>query len=139
MRNEALRPILDVARDAGLDPSDVTPWGRHKAKISLDALTRRAGAPTGRLVLVSAINPTPAGEGKTTTSVGLATLWVGHRLLKIPLGLLAGILAGLQTQPAVLAFAQEQTRNDLPNVGYATVFPTAMILKIALAQLFLAW
>jgi formate--tetrahydrofolate ligase len=72
MRNEALRPILDVARDAGLDPSDVTPWGRHKAKISLDALTRRAGAPTGRLVLVSAINPTPAGEGKTTTSVGLA-------------------------------------------------------------------
>lgn len=55
------------------------------------------------------------------------------------MGLLAGILAGLQTQPAVLAFAHEQTRNDLPNVGYASVFPAAMILKIALAQLFLAW
>ncbi len=67
------------------------------------------------------------------------TLWVGHRLLGIPMGLLAGILAGLQTQPAVLAFAHEQTRNDLPNVGYASVFPAAMILKIALAQLFLAW
>ncbi len=69
---ETLRPILDVARDAGLDPADVIPWGRHKAKISLDALARRDGAPQGRLVLVSAINPTPAGEGKTTTSVALA-------------------------------------------------------------------
>ncbi len=71
--------------------------------------------------------------------LGLVTLWVGHRLLGIPLGLLAGILAGLQPQPAVLAFAHEQNRNDLPNVGYASVFSMAMILKIALAQLFLAW
>jgi formate--tetrahydrofolate ligase len=72
MTTETLRPIFDVARDAGLDPGDVIPWGRHKAKISLDALARREGAPQGRLVLVSAINPTPAGEGKTTTSVALA-------------------------------------------------------------------
>ncbi len=72
MTTDTLRPILDVARDAGFDPGDVIPWGRHKAKISLDALERRAGAPQGRLVLVSAINPTPAGEGKTTTSVALA-------------------------------------------------------------------
>ncbi len=69
---ETLRPIFDVARDAGLDPADVIPWGRNKAKVSLDALARRDGAPQGRLVLVSAINPTPAGEGKTTTSVALA-------------------------------------------------------------------
>lgn len=68
----ALRPIHDVANDLGLDPHDVIPWGRHKAKISLDALTRRGDAKPGRLVLVSAINPTPAGEGKTTTSVALA-------------------------------------------------------------------
>ncbi len=72
MTTETLRPIYNVARDAGLDPGDVIPWGRHKAKISLDALARREGAPQGRLVLVSAINPTPAGEGKTTTSVALA-------------------------------------------------------------------
>jgi formate--tetrahydrofolate ligase len=72
MTTDALRPIHDVARDAGFDADDITPWGRHKAKISLDALTKREGAPQGRLVLVSAINPTPAGEGKTTTSVGLA-------------------------------------------------------------------
>lgn len=99
----------------------------------------RAGQAFGA-TLASADGLALLGAGALiTTSVGLTTLWVGHRLLKIPLGLLAGILAGLQTQPAVLAFAQEQTRNDLPNVGYATVFPTAMILKIALAQLFLAW
>jgi formate--tetrahydrofolate ligase len=72
MRTAPLRPILDVARDAGFDPADVTLWGRHKAKVSLHALTRRSVGSQGRLVLVSAINPTPAGEGKTTTSVALA-------------------------------------------------------------------
>lgn len=70
--SESLRPIQDVAQDLGLDAGDVIPWGRHKAKVSLDALARRADAPKGRLVLVSAINPTPAGEGKTTTSIALA-------------------------------------------------------------------
>ena len=67
-----LRPIQDVAADLGLSADDLIPWGRHRAKVSLDALTRREGSPQGRLVLVSAINPTPAGEGKTTTSVALA-------------------------------------------------------------------
>jgi formate--tetrahydrofolate ligase len=69
---QTLRPIQDVAADLGLSADDVIPWGRHRAKVSLDALTRREGSPQGRLVLVSAINPTPAGEGKTTTSVALA-------------------------------------------------------------------
>ena len=65
---QTLRPIQDVAGELGLSADDVIPWGRHRAKISLDALTRREGSPQGRLVLVSAINPTPAGEGKTTGS-----------------------------------------------------------------------
>lgn len=72
-----------------------------------------------------------------TVSVGLLTLWVGHRLLGIPLGVLLGMMAGLQTQPAVLGFALEQTGNDLPNIGYATVFPIATIGKILIAQLIL--
>jgi putative transport protein len=67
----------------------------------------------------------------------LITLWAGYRLLKIPMGLLIGMLAGLQTQPAVLGYALEQTGNDLPNVGYATVYPVAIITKILLAQLLL--
>lgn len=64
----------------------------------------------------------------------LVVLWVGYKLLKIPMGLLIGILSGLQTQPAVLGFSLEQSKNELPNIGYASVYPVAMILKIVLAQ-----
>ncbi|MCX8088368.1 MAG: aspartate:alanine exchanger family transporter [Meiothermus ruber] len=72
-----------------------------------------------------------------TLGVALLTLWIGYRWLKIPLDVLGGVLAGLQTQPAVLAFALEKTRNDRPNLGYATVYPFAMLLKILLVQLLL--
>jgi len=65
-----VKPILDVARALGLDAGHLEPYGAAKAKVSLDALAGRA--PRGRLVLVSAITPTPAGEGKTTCSIGLA-------------------------------------------------------------------
>lgn len=51
-----------------------------------------------------------------TRAAALTALWSGHRLLKIPMSLLIGMLAGLQTQPAVLGFALEQTRNELPEV-----------------------
>ena len=53
------------------------------------------------------------------------------------MGMAIGMLAGLQTQPAVLGFALEQTGNDIPNIGYAIVYPTAMIVKILVAQLLL--
>ncbi|HHX18947.1 MAG TPA: formate--tetrahydrofolate ligase [Clostridiaceae bacterium] len=66
-----LRPIDEIAIEAGLDLNDLEHYGKYKAKVSLDALK---GEPRGKgkLVLVTAITPTPAGEGKTTTSVGLA-------------------------------------------------------------------
>lgn len=73
-----------------------------------------------------------------TCVTAFLTLWIGHRLLKIPMGMLSGMLAGLQTQPAVLGYALEQARNDLPNIGYATVYPVATIMKILLAQLLLS-
>ena len=73
-----------------------------------------------------------------TFSTAWLTLFVGYRLLKLPLGLLAGMVAGTHTQPAALGFALEATGNDLPNVGYATVFPIATISKIVLAQVVLA-
>jgi putative transport protein len=73
-----------------------------------------------------------------TFSVAFSTLWIGYRVLKVPMGLLAGMLAGLQTQPAVLGFALEQSGDDLPNVGYAALFPIATIAKIIAAQLLLA-
>ncbi|HSH80229.1 MAG TPA: hypothetical protein VLA19_17010 [Herpetosiphonaceae bacterium] len=72
-----------------------------------------------------------------TAGTAITALWIGHRLLKIPMSLLIGMMAGLQTQPAVLGFALEQTRNELPNLGYAAVFPVALITKIILGQLLL--
>jgi formate--tetrahydrofolate ligase len=67
------RPIADVARELGLGETDLESYGRGKAKVGLHVLQRPpARAAKGRLVLVTAINPTPAGEGKTTTSIGLA-------------------------------------------------------------------
>jgi putative transport protein len=72
-----------------------------------------------------------------TCITALMTLWIGYRLLKIPLGLLVGMLAGLQTQPAALGYALEQTGSDLPNLGYTTVYPMATITKILLAQFLL--
>ncbi len=73
----SLRSIVDVARDAGLSESELELFGPHKAKITLPALkTRRESDRRGKLVLVTAISPTPAGEGKTTTTIGLAMgLW----------------------------------------------------------------
>jgi len=70
-----------------------------------------------------------------TLSAAALLLIVGHFVLRIPMSLLIGMLAGLQTNPAVLGYATSQTRNDLPNIGYATVYPVAMIAKIILAQL----
>ncbi|MDY3990128.1 MAG: formate--tetrahydrofolate ligase [Massilioclostridium sp.] len=64
-------PIADVAARLGLGEEDIELYGRYKAKISARAEQRLSGAPDGKLILVTAINPTPAGEGKTTTSVGL--------------------------------------------------------------------
>jgi putative transport protein len=74
-----------------------------------------------------------------TTLTALTTLWIGYRLLKISMSLLIGLLAGLQTQPAVLGFALEQTGNDLPNLGYARMFALAVIVKIIVAQLLVAF
>ncbi|MGH7694514.1 MAG: formate--tetrahydrofolate ligase, partial [Gemmatimonadaceae bacterium] len=63
-----LRPIVDVAAELGLSPDDIDMYGKYKAKIPIELTQRPA---KGRLVLVTAINPTAAGEGKTTTTVGL--------------------------------------------------------------------
>ena len=66
-----MRPITEVAAAAGLDTEDLELYGKYKAKLSADVWKKTADKPDGKLVLVTAINPTPAGEGKTTTTVGL--------------------------------------------------------------------
>ncbi|MBN2289086.1 MAG: formate--tetrahydrofolate ligase [Candidatus Glassbacteria bacterium] len=66
-----IRPIDQIASQVGIGPGDLEPYGKYKAKVSLDVLKRNSHK-TGELILVTAINPTPAGEGKSTVSVGLA-------------------------------------------------------------------
>ncbi|MCI0346085.1 MAG: formate--tetrahydrofolate ligase, partial [Chloroflexi bacterium] len=71
-RSVTPRPITDVASELGLRDDDIEPYGRTKAKVTLDAIRRlESERPRGRYVLVTAITPTPLGEGKTTTTIGL--------------------------------------------------------------------
>jgi len=66
------RPILEIARERlGIAPENLEPFGHYKAKVSMDFIKSLKDRPNGKLILVSAITPTPAGEGKTTTTVGL--------------------------------------------------------------------
>lgn len=70
-RSAPIKPILEIARSVGLPPEDLHLYGRYKAKVHLDVLTRLRDRPNGKYIVVSAITPTPLGEGKTTTAVGL--------------------------------------------------------------------
>ena len=67
-----LKPIIEIAEGLGLSADDIDLYGKYKAKIHLDVLDRLADRPDGKLILCTAITPTPAGEGKTTTNVGLS-------------------------------------------------------------------
>jgi formate--tetrahydrofolate ligase len=73
-----LNPIADIGKTLGFAPEELEPYGYDKAKISYPAIAKRMTGKSGKLILVTAINPTPAGEGKTTTTIGL-----GQALTKI--------------------------------------------------------
>ncbi|HET8919260.1 MAG TPA: formate--tetrahydrofolate ligase [Xanthobacteraceae bacterium] len=78
------RPILDIARERlGIAPENLEPYGHYKAKVSMDFINTLQNKPNGKLILVSAITPTPAGEGKTTTTVGLtdALNYIGKKAM----------------------------------------------------------
>lgn len=67
-----MEPISEIAKKVGLQDDDLELYGKYKAKIALEAINRLENNPDGKLILVTAINPTPAGEGKTTTMIGLS-------------------------------------------------------------------
>ncbi|HYZ45473.1 MAG TPA: formate--tetrahydrofolate ligase [Xanthobacteraceae bacterium] len=78
------RPILDIAREKlGIGPEHLEPYGHYKAKVSMEFVKSLKERPNGKLILVSAITPTPAGEGKTTTTVGLtdALNYIGKKAM----------------------------------------------------------
>jgi putative transport protein len=77
------------------------------------------------------------GAGVTVVEAVLL-VWIGRAAFRMPSDLLSGMVAGMQTQPAVLAFAVEQAGSEVPNTGYASVYPVATIAKILLAQILLA-
>ncbi|UCE31388.1 MAG: formate--tetrahydrofolate ligase [Burkholderiales bacterium] len=80
----SMRPIVELARERlGIDAADLEPFGHYKAKLSFELLERAAARQPGTLILVTAMSPTPAGEGKTTTTVGLGDAMnrLGHRTL----------------------------------------------------------
>jgi len=71
-RSVKLKPIEEIAQIAGIKEDEFIYWGNHKAKVSLDVLRRVKSNKNGKLILVTTINPTPSGEGKTTVTIGLA-------------------------------------------------------------------
>jgi formate--tetrahydrofolate ligase len=70
-REAKMKPIMEIGRKLGIPEADLIPYGHTKAKVHLDYIDTLASKKNGKLILVTAINPTPAGEGKTTTTVGL--------------------------------------------------------------------
>ncbi|MBI3636276.1 MAG: formate--tetrahydrofolate ligase, partial [Candidatus Rokubacteria bacterium] len=71
-QHATLRPIAEIAASLGLGGDDIELYGRHKAKVALSVMKRLGGRPNGKYIDVTAITPTPLGEGKTTTTIGLA-------------------------------------------------------------------
>jgi len=72
--------------------------------------------------------------GVITTVVTVAAIVVGYKFLRMPMAAVMGMMSGVQTQPACLAYANQQVPNELPNIWYATVYPASMVAKILLAQ-----
>ncbi len=70
-REAKMKPIMEIGKSMGIPEADLIPYGHTKAKVHLDFIDKLAAKKNGKLILVTAINPTPAGEGKTTTTVGL--------------------------------------------------------------------
>jgi putative transport protein len=73
-----------------------------------------------------------------TFGTTFSAVLIGRRVLKLPPEQLAGVVSGMQTQPAALAFAVERAKTEIPNVSYASVYPLATIVKIVCAQLLVA-
>ena len=110
-----LRPIADIAAEAGLLPDEVELYGRYKAKIDLSVIERLHARPDGRLICVTAVTPTKAGEGKTTTSVSLTQGLgaIGKRVVLCLREASLGPVFGIKGGAAGGGFAQVVPMEDL--------------------------
>jgi len=132
-----LRPITEVAAAAGLEPDEIDPYGRYKAKVSLSVLDRLASKADGKLIDVTAITPTKAGEGKTTTSVSL-TQGLGHIGKSVALclreaslgpvfGIKGGAAGGGYTQVVPMEDMNLHFTGDIHAIGAANNLLAAML------------
>jgi formate--tetrahydrofolate ligase len=133
-----MRPILEIARERlGIAPENLEPYGHYKAKVSLDYIKRLQDRPNGKLILVSAITPTPAGEGKTTTTVGLtdalnhigkkAMLCIREPSLGPCFGMKGGAAGGGYAQVVPMEEINLHFTGDLHAIGTANNLLAALI------------
>jgi formyltetrahydrofolate synthetase len=132
-----LRPIADLAADAGLEPDEVELYGRYKAKVDLSVLERLAGRPDAKLVCVTAITPTRAGEGKTTTSCSLtqglgaigkkAVLCLREASVGPVFGIKGGAAGGGYTQVVPMEDLNLHFTGDIHAIGAANNLLAAML------------
>lgn len=137
-QHATLQPIATLARERlGIPQDALEPYGRHKAKLSLEHLAERAQGARGKLVLVTAISPTPAGEGKTTTAIGLADALsrIGRRTvvaLRQPslgpvFGMKGGAAGGGRAQVAPMQEINLHFTGDFSAIGLAHNLLAAML------------
>lgn len=132
-----LRPIKEIAKSIGLREEDLDIYGSYKAKVSLDVLKRLKNKKNGKLILVTAMTPTPAGEGKTTTTVGLGqALWALGKKSMICLrepslgpcfGIKGGAAGGGYSQVLPMEDINLHFTGDIHAVGAANNLLAAMI------------
>ena len=132
-----MRPILEMAADRlGIAAENLEPYGRYKAKISLDYLSKLPERPNSKLVLVTAISPTPAGEGKTTTTVGLgdALNRIGKKAMVCLREPALGPVFGMKGGAAGGGFAQVVPMEDI-NLHFTGDFSAIALANNLLAAL----
>src|SRR3982075_2241143 len=132
-----LAPIEQIADQCGLEPEEVEPYGRHKAKVSLSVIERLAGVADGKLVCVAGMTPTKGGGGKTTTAVGLTqglgtigktpVLCLREPSLGPVFGIKGGAAGGGMTQVVPMEDLNLHFTGDIHAIGAANNLLAAML------------
>jgi formate--tetrahydrofolate ligase len=133
----SMRPIVELAQERlGIPAAELEPYGYYKAKVSLDYVARLDGRPSGKLVLVTAVSPTPAGEGKTTMTVGLgdALNQLGHRAIVCLREPALGPVFGMKGGAAGGGYAQVVPMEDI-NLHFTGDFAAVGLANNLLAAL----
>ena len=131
-----LWPITRIAEGLGIPDDALEPYGRYKAKVSLSHVRALRDRPRGRLVLMTAVSPTPAGEGKTTTTVGLgdALTRIGERAMICLREPALGPVFGMKGGAAGGGYAQVVPMEDI-NLHFTGDFPAIAVATNLLAAL----